>query len=315
MKVLIVADPIESLLPESDTGLSFAREALQQKHRVYWSTANQLELLDGTLRSFSSPLKSFDPGTLPQLSSSAQWIPIRDFDSVWIRKDPPFNEDYQSLCWLLSLEENHVSILNRPSQLIRYHEKLLPLETVQQGFLKKEQVLSFSLSTGENWPQIQSDDPIVTKPWLGFGGHGVNLWTSFAELKNSSQKLSPRYQIVQAFQEKIKTQGDRRVFFLEGQYFGDFVRIPKKESIQSNLSQGGSAQLKELNSSEKEIITGLSQFFKKIDLVFAGADFLAGKLSEINITAPTGVEMLKKLTGKDLAKTYVQIAEKRATKK
>ena len=52
--------------------------------------------------------------------------------------------------------------------------------------------------------------------------------------------------MVQKFLPNVK-EGDKRVFILNGKIKGAIRRIPKKGSILSNISQGGSAIKTSLN--------------------------------------------------------------------
>ena len=52
--------------------------------------------------------------------------------------------------------------------------------------------------------------------------------------------------MVQRYLEKVK-DGDKRVFIINGKVKGAIRRLPKKGSILSNISQGGTAIKTKLN--------------------------------------------------------------------
>lgn len=317
-RFLILADPVERLHPESDTGFALARVALERGHEVYWSTDQQYAL-DGD-RVVVSPHRvlSCPEGQRPVLEQAealpARVLFVRDFDGVWIRKDPPFNDRYLWICWLLALEEKNVPIWNPPSALIRHHEKLMGLEMLASGVLKKDDVLGMSIPTGDAMPirwlvSGGTSGAFVTKPWLGYGGRDVEKWDSSEHYAREMGDSPRAYTIFQAFQPQVLKTGDRRVFFLSGKYFGDFARIPGKGSIRSNLAQGGSAQRLPLTAKEKRIIPRIGRFLKSNGIILAGVDLIGGKVSEINITAPTGYGTLKKMGGPDVLSKYLSLAE------
>ena len=58
--------------------------------------------------------------------------------------------------------------------------------------------------------------------------------------------------MVQKFIPKV-IKGDKRVFIINGKVVGVIKRVPSKNSILSNLSQGGTAIKTSLNLQEKKI--------------------------------------------------------------
>ena len=52
---------------------------------------------------------------------------------------------------------------------------------------------------------------------------------------------------------------------------------------------------------EKEICDELSSSLKREGLFFVGIDVIGGKLTEINVTSPTGLQELEKFENKNLA--------------
>lgn len=318
MKFLIAADPMEGLKPQSDTSLAFAHEALSRGHEVFWATDQDIGLRNSVVYALSWCILSCPEGELATLGKS-ELKPISSFDGVWIRKDPPFEESYVTLCWLLSLEEHRVAILNPTRALLRFHEKLIPPYLLSMGFVQPDDLLPTFLSCrGMNshdlersWsPEARKSGRFVTKPWLGYGGNGVEIWDSLDEAAQATTEKQGR-SLIQPWSEEILTLGDRRVHFMDFRAQGNFVRLPRPGSQLANLAQGGSAVLRPLTSDEERICRGIERFLESEGICFAGVDLLAGKLSEVNITSPTGLLMLKKLGGPDLAQKYVDIAEKK----
>ena len=86
---------------------------------------------------------------------------------------------------------------------------------------------------------------------------------------------------------------------------GAIKRIPSKNSILSNLSQGGTAFKTNLNKSEKILSNKVAKVLIKNDIYFAGIDLVSGKLiGDINVTSPTGLPQYKELTGINLAENF-----------
>lgn len=303
MNFLIIGDNLRSLKPTTDTSLALVREALLRAHEVHWATPEDLFLWEGRVFARVDEIKSCAENSLPSTETVKEPQSINTYDGVWIRKDPPFDNAYLSLCWLLALEENNVPMLNKPSTLLRYHEKLLPFEAVEKGYLRPEELIPSYLPTGRRLP-IPANFPkgeSVTKPFLGHGGKDVTLLPS-------AQSPEP-YHFLQPLQKEIHRTGDRRIFILDGEVIGSFVRMPPEGQIKSNIAAGGTGVMKDMNKKETEIADRLSTFLKEIGVVFAGVDMINEKISEVNITSPTGFLTYQAIGGRRLAPAYLDYAE------
>ena len=47
-------------------------------------------------------------------------------------------------------------------------------------------------------------------------------------------------------------------------------------------------------------------------LALVGLDFIGGKLTEVNVTSPTGIQELSRHVGRDVAETVIEWVERRA---
>lgn len=315
LKVLIIADPISKLNPNGDTSLRIAREFLDRKVSVFVTTYEEMVFETSQLFVRANSVQKFRQGSLPKLDTSKNFL-ITDFDLVLVRKDPPFDSSYVNLCWMLSAFEKSVMISNRPSVLLRHHEKMIPLEGLIQKILKPKDVLPTwvgqSAEMAASFVKSQAANQIVLKPYYGFGGREIELIDKKVFVKKTAEILKGRSDVMlQPFEPKIIKEGDRRVFFIGGKYAGSFVRLPKKGSIVSNLAQGGSAELRSLTKSEKKVIDRMEALVKEFKIDFAGGDLIASKVTEINITSPTGFVIFEKLSGKNIAKQLVDFYLKR----
>lgn len=313
MRVLFIADPLESLKKKSDTSFAFLRECLRQGHEVYWAIDRGVTAHSHQISIESSQITSCEKDELP-IGLSASNRPIEDFDVVLIRKDPPFDMNYIQLCWVLSYAETKIYFMNRPSLLVRYHEKILPLEAVAHGFLQPDDIIPTFFGNWEaakRYFKQNQVEKVILKPFWGFGGSDIQLLSAQEfESKSETPELL-RDQIVQPFQKEITT-GDRRVFLLDGEILCHVVRVPKSGSIISNLAQGGSALATPLRPKEEEALLRLGKFLKFAGIHLAGADVIGEKISEVNITSPTGIRSIEELEGHDFSREIMLFATKNA---
>ena len=97
-------------------------------------------------------------------------------------------------------------------------------------------------------------------------------------------------------------KGDKRVILIEGEPVGLINRVPKIGQYKANLHLGGKAEISKLTKKEQEICKKIKPFLLANKLIFVGIDLIDEKLTEINVTSPTGIVQIKDLTGVNIAK-------------
>ena len=111
-----------------------------------------------------------------------------------------------------------------------------------------------------------------------------------------------RQSIDNAFGDQVETfyienvkYGDKRVILVNGKAVGAVNRIPRKGAFKANLHLGGTASKTTLSKKENDICQKLASVLKENKLFFVGIDLIDQKLTEINVTSPTGLIQLKEL--------------------
>ena len=117
--------------------------------------------------------------------------------------------------------------------------------------------------------------------------------------------------IVQAFLPEV-AQGDKRIVLVDGVAAAAVNRLPKAGEIRSNLAVGGSGAATELTPREHEICAKLGPELARRGLVFVGIDVIAGRLTEINVTSPTGLVAIDRFNGTDTSALIWRAIEGRA---
>ena len=189
--------------------------------------------------------------------------------------------------------------MNNPTSIRNVSEKLY--SSKYQNFMPKT---IFSRNINEIKKFIQKHKKVILKPVHGYGGNDIYLLNkiNFIFLKKFIKKHS--YIMCQKFLPKI-SNGDKRVFIINGKVVGAISRIPKKGSFLSNLSKGGKPIVINLTTKEKNISKKIASDLKKEKIFFAGIDFIDEKLNgDLNITSPTGLKTLYDLSKINLAKTF-----------
>jgi glutathione synthase len=116
--------------------------------------------------------------------------------------------------------------------------------------------------------------------------------------------------IIQAYLPAVR-KGDKRIILLDGKPVGALNRIPAKGETRSNLHVGGRAEAIGLSPRDHEICNAIGPELSKRGLVFAGIDVIGDKLTEINVTSPTGIQEIKTFGGADIAALFWDWVEAR----
>ena len=298
--VAIQADPIEKINPKTDTTLLLALEAQKRKHKIYWFESKDLSFINSKLfadvkelRLFSNDKKYFKIIRKKKFNLSSSKV-------ILIRQDPPFNIDYINSTLLLDSIKNRTKIINNPESVRNISEKLFSIKFMQ---LMPPTIFTKNLNEIINF--YQKHKKIVLKPVNGYAGKNIyfiNRKLNLGALRKYLRKTG--FVMVQKFLPLVK-YGDKRVFIINGKVVGAIKRVPSKNSILSNISQGGKAFKTNLNKFEKKVSDHVAKVLKKNNIYFAGIDLISGKLiGDINVTSPTGLIQFKQLTGINLAEYF-----------
>jgi len=227
-------------------------------------------------------------------------LPLDHFQAVWMRKDPPVDEAYLYATHLLDLAERRgVRVINRPAALRAWNEKLGSLRFSHRmaPTLVSSRVNELQAFTAEH-------GEVVLKPLGGRAGQGVVFAAAgtpglraLLELVTQMEALPV---MVQAFLPGVKA-GDKRILLVDGEPLGAVNRVPTGGEFRSNLAVGGAPEAAALSEAEREICAELAPVLRAEGLFFVGIDVIDGRLSEINVTSPTGVREVERLGGIPLA--------------
>ncbi|MBM3386371.1 MAG: glutathione synthase, partial [Betaproteobacteria bacterium] len=126
MKLLFVADPLESFKIHKDTTFAMMREAQQRGHSLAVCEPNGLRWLpeEGVTADLREIRLTGERSAWFE-TLGTQRAALKDFDAVLMRKDPPFDSEYFYSTHLLGQAEREgARVFNRPSALREHPEKL-----------------------------------------------------------------------------------------------------------------------------------------------------------------------------------------------
>ena len=208
--------------------------------------------------------------------------------------------DYITSTLFLESISKKVKIINNPTAIRNVSEKFYSI-----NFLKFMPPTIFTKNIKEIKNFFKENKKILIKPIHGYAGKDILFIKNKINIFKVNKYLRKiGHVMVQKFLPKVKN-GDKRVFIINGSVKGSIRRIPSKNSILSNISQGGTAVKTKLNNKEYFIAKYVAKKLKQKNIFFAGIDLISGYLiGDINVTSPTGLPQFKDLTGINLAKNF-----------
>ena len=306
-KILAIqANALNSINTITDTTLLLAREAQKRSYHIYWYQTKDLKFIKGQVYAEAKKVIFFENKKKFFKIIKTQKFNLNKAKFILIRQNPPFNMDYITSTLYLEAINNKVKIFNDPVSIRNISEKFYSI-----NFLKYMPATIFTKDLKEIEKFLKKNKKIIIKPIHGYAGKDIffiNKFFNKKKLKKYIDKIG--HVMVQKFLPNVK-EGDKRVFILNGKIKGAIRRIPKKGSILSNISQGGSAIKTSLNKKEIHISRLVAKKLKKNNIFFAGIDLVSNYLiGDINVTSPTGLLQYKNLTGVNLAKNFWDEAER-----
>jgi glutathione synthase len=230
-----------------------------------------------------------------------------DADVVLMRQDPPFDLAYITATHLLERIQHATLVVNDPAAVRNAPEKLFVLDYAAYMpptliTRRLEEARAFHAQHGE----------VVVKPLYGNAGSAVfHVGRNDANLAALTELFGQVWRepfMVQAFLPDVR-DGDKRIVLVDGVATGAINRLPKEGEIRSNLAAGGKAVATELTPREREICEALGPELARRGLIFVGIDVIAGHLTEINVTSPTGIVAIDHFNGSDTPAIIWQAVE------
>lgn len=299
LNVAVQMDPIERIAIKGDSTFALLLEAQARGHSLSYFTPDRLFMLDGEVLARAEPLEVRDVQGAHFTLGEAERVAVGRFDVVLMRQDPPFDLAYVTASHFLERVQPKTLVVNEPASVRNCPEKifvtdfpdLMPPTLITR---EKAEIRAFREMHGD----------IVMKPLHGHGGHAVFRLTpgdmNFGSLFDMFATTFREPWVVQRYIPEVKA-GDKRIILVDGEFAGAVNRVPAADDLRSNMVRGGQAEVAELSPREREICSRLGPALRERGLLLVGIDVIAGYLTEINVTSPTGIRAVKSLGGPDIA--------------
>ena len=299
LSIALQMDPIGSIDITGDTTFALALEAQARGHALLYYTPDSLSLTEGRVEAVGQTLTLRDMAGDHFTAGAPERRPLDGFDVILMRQDPPFDMAYITLTHLLEMLPPSTMVVNNPAEVRNAPEKLL---VTMFSDLMPPTLISRDTDAIRAFRDRHQD--IIVKPLFGNGGAGVFRLTPEDQNLNALLEMflavSREPVMVQRYLPEVR-QGDKRVILVDGEPVGAVNRVPSADEARSNLHVGGTAEVTELTARDREICAAIGPELRRRGLLFVGIDVIGDYLTEINVTSPTGIREIQRLSGTNIA--------------
>lgn len=299
MDVLFVADPPETFNPKADSTHVMITEALRRGYKPFGTTITELELASDQAYATVAPFVMDGERVVHPADAPRERRSLQRFEVVLMRKDPPVDELFVTATWIL--DHAGTLVVNAPAGLRDLSEKL--------------SIARFADLAPRTWTvrdpaRIReiiehNGGRAILKPVYGYGGREILLARlddpNLSTLIEIATADGTKWTVCQEYLPAA-VEGDKRILLIDGEPAGAVLRVPADGQIRNNFHAGGRPALSELTADDRAICSRVGGVLRDMGQVFVGLDVIGGKLTEINVTSPTGMQEVNRLesrTGDD----------------
>lgn len=309
MKIAVQMDDIRAINVQGDTSFALMLEAQNRGHEIFYYKPCSLSLLENRAYAHIYKISLYDRLEAYYKLELCEKKPLDGFDVILLRQDPPFDMNYITTTYILDFIPKKTLILNNPFWVRNSPEKLFVMQFSE--YMPKS-LIARDIKDVQEFRAEQGD--VIIKPLYGNGGDGVFYLNAKDKNLNSLIELFDKYYnqafIVQEYLPQV-IKGDKRIILIDGIAAGAINRIPAAEEVRSNMHVGGVAHKTEITAKEAEICSAIAPWLQERELYLCGIDIIDNKITEINVTSPTGIREIKKFNDVDIAKIFWNNIEKR----
>jgi glutathione synthase len=316
MRLLFLMDPMETVLTAKDTTFGMMLAASARGHECHHALPLHLEADRGELSVAAARVhvsreeREGVPHDDWRLDARAQAL-VTSFDAVMIRKDPPFDANYAYTTQLLEAVRDRTLVVNDPRGLRDANEKLYAIHFSR--WTPRTIVTATPTRIREFVREVGGQ--AVIKPLDGMAGAGIFLLRDDdknfnAIVEATIGEFGRTFCMVQEYLPAAR-EGDKRILLLDGEPLGAILRVPRADEARANIHVGGTVVKAEITDHERAMIADMAPRLRRDGLWFVGLDVIGGKLTEVNVTSPTGIQQMQRLDGVDYSAKVIAWLEAR----
>ncbi|MEB3212444.1 MAG: glutathione synthase [Leptolyngbyaceae bacterium] len=316
MNYLFIIDPIAALDPSHDTSVALMEAAQSLGHSVWIAEAKNLWVSGGTAWGLLTAV------TLqPVVLEDGHWVvkhpwftlgdrtalSLESMDAVFMRIDPPVNTAYLYTTYILDyIDATQTLVVNSPNGVRLANEKMYALQFTE---VIPETIVSQDKQVIRQF--VEQHGAAVLKPLGGKGGEGILFIEAGDRNFNSLVEISTQNHLPIMVQKFLPaaSEGDKRIILLHGDPIGAVNRIPSGGDFRGNMAVGGRVAAVDITDRDRQICEVVAPALRRDGLMFVGLDVIGGYLTEVNVTSPTGIREIDRLSGTQLGVQVMQWVE------
>ncbi|MCX7960945.1 MAG: glutathione synthase [Burkholderiales bacterium] len=311
MKLLFVIDPPETLKAYKDSSVAMMRAAQARGHAVHVCGTETLRFEAGAVRAEARRVALTDDDADWYRAGPPETAALAGFDAVLMRKDPPFDLEYVTATWLLSLAEREgARVFNRPAAVRDANEKIGILEFPQftvPTIVAREPARIHAF--------IDAEGDVILKRLDSMGGESIFRVRRGDPNRNAIVEVmargGARSVMAQRYIPEIR-DGDKRVLLIDGRAVPwCLARLARPGETRANLAAGGTGVARPLGAREREIAAAVGPVLAARGLLLVGLDVIGDWLTEVNVTSPTCFREIQDQTGFDVSGMFLEALEAR----
>jgi glutathione synthase len=316
VRLLFILDPLPALHLAGDSSYALMLEAARRDHEVWTCQVDHLGLEhdDAVAAAVPTEVRAGADWREAFTTGERATVPLEFFDCVLMRKDPPVDAEYLQATWLLERARGRTLLVNDPRGLREVNEHLAVLafpDLTPPTIVTRDQARLRAFLD-------EQGGAIVVKPVDGYGGLGVFVVRSgdpnLSSLLETATRAGRAWTLAQRYLPEAAA-GDKRILLCDGEPIGAVLRVPPAGEARGNLHVGGQPQRTELDDDDRQIIRALAPFLRSHGLLFVGVDVIGGRLTELNVTSPTGIRHIEALEKRNIAAPVINCLERRVAER
>lgn len=293
MNFLFLMDPLNTVIMDKDTSFILMLNAHRRGHKICFVPDGGITRVNGKIRFHATAVTPQQIPEHPFIEHAPLTLSEDEVDIVFLRGDPPFDEQYLINTWLLDLLPARIPVINRPGGVRTVNEKIWAAQftSITPPTLvgrHRNDILKF----------LREHKNIVAKPTSGHGGRSVfHIQTAGPNTNVILETLTSQWQrdiIVQKYIPE-SAGGDKRILLLNGEPLGAVLRRHAEDDHRNNFCAGGKPLPADITKRDTEIINVLKPHLRVLGLYFVGIDIIGEYLIEVNVTSPTCLQEMNRL--------------------
>jgi glutathione synthase len=286
MSYIFIIDSPANLNIQKDTTVHLMKEFMRQDKEIFCCGINDLTIDEQNEVIFSCNKINKISNKIELEKSTIN--NAKDFKTIFVRKDPPFDQTYLNATFIMDHISNAGGIVINPGSSLRNHNE-------KMGILHFYNHISPTLVSASPTMLkkfINENKKVILKPIDGMAGNGIFMASANDPNLNvilETMIANDQLIMAQKFIPDIK-KGDKRIILIDGEPIPyALARIPQNNEIRANLAKGGKGIIQKISDKDMHIINTIKPYLKQNNFRFVGIDIIGEYLTEINVTSPTGL--------------------------